>query len=97
MDLGSMSSQAIPPNTEAAILARMLDSRKDDVAPEVARYLLSFQFPNNDIERMNELAANASRGALSPEELTELESYLHVSNLLGLMQSRAALQAGQPK
>jgi len=38
---------------------------------------------------MNSLAQLAQRGALSDDERAELDSYLHVSNLLAVMQSKA--------
>ena len=84
-----MSSQAISPNSEAAILARLIQSQDQGLAPEVARYLLSFSFEPRDLERMNEWAQRAQTGGLQPVERGELESYLHVSNLLAVMQSKA--------
>ncbi len=38
---------------------------------------------------MNELSEGARQGALNIQEQGELDSYIHVSNLLGIMQSRA--------
>jgi hypothetical protein len=84
-----MSSQALTPNSEAAILARLIQTQDRNLAPDVARYLLSFAFQPADAERMNQLAERAQAGALTMEEREELESYLHVSNLLAVMQSRA--------
>ena len=84
-----MSSQAVTPNSEATILARLIQSQDQGLAPEVARYLLAFAFQPRDVERMNELAARAQDGDLNAEERAELESYLHVSNLLAVMQSKA--------
>ncbi|PYT04979.1 MAG: hypothetical protein DMF60_13495 [Acidobacteria bacterium] len=84
-----MSSQAVTSNTEAAILARLIQSRDTDFAPEVARYLLAFKFEPADVARMNELAERAQLGQLTNQEQAELDSYLHVSNLLAVMQSKA--------
>jgi hypothetical protein len=84
-----MSSQAIVPNYESAILARLIQAHGQPLAPEVAQYLLSFTFEPSDVERMNELAEAGRRGALSREQRAELESYVHVSNLLTVMQSEA--------
>jgi hypothetical protein len=55
----------------------------------VARYLLSFAFEADDVERMNLLAAQAREGQISREDEAELDGYLHVGNLLTIMQSRA--------
>jgi hypothetical protein len=84
-----MSSQGVTSNTEAAILARLIQSRDAELAPEVARYLLAFEFDATDVARMNELAERAQLGQLTNQEQAELESYLHVGNLLAVMQSKA--------
>jgi|SRR3954452_1110408 len=83
-----MSSQATTSNTEAAILARLIQA-KDSMSREVAEYLLSLDFETSDIERMNFLAERAREGALTPEETAELDSYLHVGSLLSILQSKA--------
>ena len=38
---------------------------------------------------MNALSALAQDGALTPEEEAELDSYIHVGNLLAVIQSKA--------
>jgi len=77
------------PNTEAAILARVIESDATAITPDVARYLLSMQLPRSDQERVNELSAKARAGSLSEGETQELDSYLHIGRLLAVMQSRA--------
>jgi hypothetical protein len=73
-----MGSQLAPPNSEASILV-----------PDVARYLLAMQLPAADCDRVDELSAKAREGSLTPEETVELDGYLHVGTLLGIMQSCA--------
>ena len=85
-----MSSQVVTPNTEAAILARMLlESGEGDLSPEAARYLLSIKLPARDEDRVNELSAKARAGTLTESEQQELDSYLHIGSLLAVMQSKA--------
>ena len=84
-----MSSQVTMPNTEAAILAQVIESDATSITPEVARYLLSMQLPTADEARVNELSAKARAGSLSQAEAQELDSYLHIGRLLAVMQSRA--------
>ena len=55
----------------------------------VARYLLSLDFEPEDVDRMNQLAERAREGELSAEEEAELDSYLHVNDLIVVLQSKA--------
>jgi hypothetical protein len=84
-----MNSQLAGHNTEAGILARLIQTRQDDLSRDAANYLLSLRFDDSDISRMNELSEQARLGALAPSEAAELDSYIHVSNLLAVMQSTA--------
>ena len=84
-----MSSQVLTPNTEAAILARIIEADATGITPDVARYLLSMQLPDADRDRVDELSAKARSGSLTDAEAAELDSYLHIGSLLGVMQSRA--------
>lgn len=83
-----MSSQITNPNTEAAILARVIQVGRDDLSRGAAEYLLSIRFGERDIARMNELSEMAREGKLTAAEQAELDSYIHVSNLLAIVQSK---------
>jgi hypothetical protein len=74
----SMSSQVVAPNTEAAILARIIQADERELTPDAARYLLSMRLPSRDEDRVNELSAKARAGSLSQTETQELDSYLHI-------------------
>ena len=78
-------------NTEAAILGRVIRPERDDLAPEAAQFILNLKFPQNDIARMNELAARARDGALSGDEEEEAEEYRRAGDLLALLKSKARL------
>jgi hypothetical protein len=84
-----MSSEVFTPNTEAAILARVIETDQKEITPDVARYLLSMQLPDADRDCVDELSAKARCGSLTEAEQAELDSYLHIGSLLGVMQSRA--------
>jgi hypothetical protein len=83
-----MSSHITSPNTEAAILSRVIQMEEGDLSQSAAEYLLSIRFGEHDVARMNELSESARRGKLTAEEQAELDSYLHVSNLLAILQSK---------
>ena len=86
-----MSSQLITPTGEAAIWARLIESQPKELTPETARYLLALQFNENDQARMQELADRSQAGTLSEDDVREFDSYLHIGNLLAVMQSKARL------
>src|SRR5258708_35129243 len=90
-----MSSQITGPNTEASILARLIQFGQEELSRCAAEYLLSLQFSDRDVARMNELSELAREGKLTNAEQAELDSYLHVGNLIAIMQSRGrhALQS----
>ncbi|HUA19536.1 MAG TPA: hypothetical protein VMB25_12385 [Bryobacteraceae bacterium] len=84
-----MSSQLLSPNSEAAIWARLMEARKNELSPEAAEYLLSITFPETDRKRLEQLAERSAAGTLTDEERAEYDSYLHIGNLLAVMQSKA--------
>ncbi len=92
-----MSSQSIPSTGEAAIGARLIESQPDGLTPEAARYLLRFRFTENDQSRLQELADRSQAGTLTEDEGREFDSYLHIANLLAVMQSKARLVLSDSK
>ncbi len=84
-----MRSQTAAPNTEAAILARLIQLGQKELSRGAAEYLLSIHFDDRDTNRMNELSELARQGQLTSEEQAELDSYIHVGNLIATMQSQA--------
>lgn len=91
-----MSSQITSPNTEAAILARAIEVEKGDLSRSAAEFLLSVRFGEHDVSRMNELSELARQGKLTPQQQAELDSYIHVSNLLAVMQSKGRSALKRP-
>lgn len=93
-----MSSHTASQNTEAAILARLIQIEQQELSRGAAEYLLSIRFGDRDSARMDELSELARQGKLSSEGQAELDSYIHVGNLLAVMQSkgRRALQRPAP-
>jgi hypothetical protein len=84
-----MSSQLLSPNSEAAIWARLMQAQKSDLSPEAAEFLLAMDFGEQDRQRMLQLAERSEAGTLTAEEQLEFDGYLHVGNLLAVMQSKA--------
>jgi len=76
-------------NTEAAIWDRVIEANRPDLAPEAAQFLLRLDFRESDHERIALLSEKSNQGSLSEEERVELQNYVHVGNLLALIQSKA--------
>ena len=86
-----MGSQLLSPNSEAAIWARLMRAQKDELTPEAAEFLLAIDFGESDQQRMLQLADRSEAGTLTAEEQIEFDGYLHVGNLLAVIQSKARL------
>ena len=84
-----MDSLVATLNTEAAILARIIRADADPLTPEVAQYLLSMRLPSGDEDRVNELSTKAQTGSLTDAESQELDCYLQIGFLLGVLQAKA--------
>ena len=84
-------------NSESGILARLIQSRQEKLSRDAADYLLTLRFDERDVSRMNELSEMARCGSLADAEAAELDSYIHVSNLLAVMQSKARQSLQSPK
>ncbi|MEA2733819.1 MAG: hypothetical protein QOE14_270 [Humisphaera sp.] len=84
-------------NTDTAILDRLIAPERDDLSAEVAGALLRIDFREDDVRRMDELAALARDGALSPDQQLELESYNRIGHLLALIHSKARRSLNRKK
>jgi len=76
-------------NQESAILARVIAPSEGSLSPQAAESLVGLAFAENDIKRMNELAEKNRLGEASAEEISEIERYSRVGNLLNLLQAKA--------
>ena len=74
---------------ELAIFGRLLKADKGDLSRELARYVLTLGFGEEDQSRMRELAERNQAGALSPTEQEELQNYVKAGHLLALLHSKA--------
>jgi hypothetical protein len=83
--------------SEIAIFARVLSRSQDDLTPELARYLLTLGFGEEDQARMHDLAVRNQDGALSPQEWEELQNYVKAGCLLALLHSQARMSLKQRK
>jgi hypothetical protein len=89
MAIVTETATSTPRPVGTAVLEQLANLDVGDISPETARKLLHFQFDLSHHERVRQLSEKAQRGALTPVEQDELDEYLHVGTLLGILQSRA--------
>ena len=90
-EASTMGSHLLSSNSEAAIWARLMQAQKDELSSEAAEFLLSIDIGEGDRQRMLQLAERSEAGTLTAEEQAEFDGYLHIGNLLAVMQSKARL------
>ena len=75
--------------SEAAIIGRILEPDRPTLPVAAARAILALGFPQVDKDRMNELAAKARAGTLTPTEDAATTNYERAGHVLSLMKSKA--------
>ena len=78
-----------------SVLERVIQSRRDAMSEEVARFILSLAFSAADQQRSEELSLKAQSGALSQTEKDELDDLLTTNDLLMILKSNARLTLQQ--
>jgi hypothetical protein len=78
-----------PATSEAIIFSRIWEAERGQMSSVLARHILKLRFTDTDRTRMHELAAKNQDGRLNHSELTELDSYVRVADLLAILQSKA--------
>jgi len=76
-------------SSQAAIFARLWESKDGTMPLTLARQIVKLRFPKRDQVRMHQLAQLQSEGLLSPAELEEFDNYIRTGDLLALLQSMA--------
>ena len=78
-----------PRPVETAVLEQLAELDVQSISPETARKLLQFRFDASHHERVTLLSEKAEQGTLTPAEQDDLDEYIRVGTLLGILQSRA--------
>lgn len=74
-----------------SVLEQVFDSFADCITPEVAQRIEEIQLDPNAQDRINELAAKANFGTLTPEERAQYEDFIEAIDLLAIFQTKARL------
>src|SRR5438128_1574983 len=78
-----------PERVGTAVLEQLAELDVQSISPETARKLLQFRFDPSHHERVEVLSEKAQQGTLTPGEQDDLDEYIRVGSLLGILQSRA--------
>jgi hypothetical protein len=82
-------------STRASILEHVINPKRGDLAADLARYILSLDFPETDQARFEELSVKAQQGRLTDQERAELEDFLNINDFLTIVQSKARVSLGE--
>lgn len=84
-----MTTMAAKARSEMAILRRVVERKHARLSKEAARAILRLDFDASDRKRMNLLAAKNRAGDLSAADEEELENFIHVGQVLGILKSKS--------
>ena len=83
-----MKTTTIPELPAVAVWHHVLRFN-DSITPAAARALLKFQFTSAEVERLQDLAAQARRGKLSASDAIEIDTFERLGCLLDILHSNA--------
>ena len=86
---------SITASNEAEILSRVIAPDEPTLPLNAAQIFLTFDFRQEDRERMNVLAERAREGVLTAEEQAEIDCYERVGHFLSLLRSKARISLKQ--
>jgi hypothetical protein len=84
-----MSTAANRASSEVGILRRIVDRKHASLSEEAARAILRLDFDMADRRRMNRLAAKNRAGQITSAEEKELDNFIHIGQVLGVLRSKA--------
>lgn len=90
-----MTPSTLETDFQTAILDRAIGLESGEIPPEAARFIQSIRLSEEDVDRLNELAAKAREGTLSPEEEVAIEEYRRVGRLLEMLKLKARIALKQ--
>ena len=76
---------------EVEIWTGVISPDRDDMPEPSANAILSWSFNDSAKARMEELAHRNSRGELTDSEREELEAYVNVGQVIGILQAKARI------
>jgi hypothetical protein len=85
----AMATVTTNPDSDLAILSRLIRPERHGLSASAACAILKIDFEASDRERMNVLAEKARSGTLTPQERAAIDNYERVGHLLDLIHAKA--------
>lgn len=73
----------------ANLLTKIISPGEEQFSQELAEYLIDLRFPPEDQKRLKELAERQRQGQLTEAEEAEMDSYIHVADLVEALKAKA--------
>jgi hypothetical protein len=86
---GGMHHGLIGCIARTALLEHVIEPKRGSLPPELARHILTWDFPREDHARYEQLSEKAQEWTLSEDERMELDDFLNVSDFLAIIQTKA--------
>jgi hypothetical protein len=81
---------------EIDIWTEVINPQNRDMTEAEAHALLRWQFSDRAKQRMEELATRNGQGTLTTPDKEELEAYMHVGQVIAILQAKARLGVFPP-
>ena len=82
-------------SSRLGILEKVIAPTRGDFPADLARHILSLDFPPSDHARYEQLSVKVQESSLTEEERAELDEYLAVNDLLMFLQAKARASLGR--
>jgi hypothetical protein len=77
-----------------SLLDHVISPQRGGLPADLARIILTWDFPSEDHLRYEALSEKAQEGTLTEEERLELDDFLNVSDFLAILQAKARTSLG---
>jgi hypothetical protein len=71
------------------ILEHVIEPQRGTLPPDLAKHILTWDFPQEDHARYEQLSEKAQDGTLTEDDRRELDDFLNVGDFLAIIQAKA--------
>ncbi len=71
------------------MMKQVVETGRSAMTPDLAKYILTFEFPKSSQRRYQRLATKAQAGKLKDEEHADLEAFVMMDSWIAILQAEA--------